>query len=314
MLLTNKKKKVESIILAGVYRWDAASFESVIPRPLLPVVNTPLICYPLNWLRYAGITNATICANSESRLVRICLCDGSALGMKLDYYEDLIPRGPAGCVRDAGDHSDAELFVVSNGTSIPQIDLKRLLDTHISSGAAATVVLTRDLENGNMVEDRLIPTDIYVFGRHVLNYIPETGYQDIKEVLIPHLYDRGELVAAYVSKDPCLHVRDAGSYLVANKWILQQITHQPSSLSEYRQADQSCVHCSARLARGTNLIGPVVNGEIGIQRRLGCELSQQTHAQAMERAYSRRTADAQFTNSLPHLPGSLVGKRDRQNV
>ena len=90
------------IVLAGVHRWGESEFERLLPRPLLPVAESPLICYALRWLRDGGVRAATICANSESRFVRHCLKDGSEYGLDIRYFEDLTPRGPAGCVRDAG--------------------------------------------------------------------------------------------------------------------------------------------------------------------------------------------------------------------
>ena len=259
-LLTNRNK-VEGIILAGVYKWAAASFEDVVSRPLVPVAGAPLIFYALEWLREAGISKATICANSESRSLRMCLRDGSPVGMKLDYYEDLVLRGPAGCVRDAVVHSNAEVFVVCNGTSIPQVDLQHLMDAHYSSGATVTAVLRKDTPgNGNVGRDCLLPTGIYVLQRQVLDHISEAGYQDIKEGLIPHLHGCGVPVAAYVSDKPCLHVRDAGSYLAANGWILRQMAHQTDSLREYRKVGESLIHRSVPLRAGIDLIGPVLIG------------------------------------------------------
>ena len=62
--------KVEGIVLAGTYHWSQSVFEQLLPRPLLPVAQTPMICYALRWMRDGGIARATVCANSASRAVR----------------------------------------------------------------------------------------------------------------------------------------------------------------------------------------------------------------------------------------------------
>lgn len=93
---------IRGVVLAGVHQWDDSALDGALPRPLLPVVHQPLVGYSLQWLRDGGVTNDTVCANSDSRLVRQYLGDGACIGLDLAYYEDWTPRGPAGCVRDAG--------------------------------------------------------------------------------------------------------------------------------------------------------------------------------------------------------------------
>lgn len=253
-------KKIRGIVLAGVYRWSETPFEEALPRPLLPVVQSPLISYVLNWFCREGIGQVTICANSTSGDVRKCLGDGSQMGMVFDYYEDWTPRGPAGCVRDAGLYSDADLLVVADGTIIPQVDLTKLLEAHANSGATVTVVVNMDRRNGEILEEHLVPSGIYVFERRALEYIQETGYQDIKEGLIPQLHVCAQRVVTYLVEEPCLRVSDPESYLAANAWMLEQMAAQATSLIEYRRTGESRVHRTAQFAGGVSLIGPVLIG------------------------------------------------------
>src|SRR5262245_44958382 len=91
----------EGVVLAGVHAWSDSAFELAEARPLVPLAGRPLICHALEWLRDHGARRATICANSESPAVRRRLGDGSRVGIELDYYEDWLPRGTAGCIHDA---------------------------------------------------------------------------------------------------------------------------------------------------------------------------------------------------------------------
>ena len=59
-----RNEKVKGIVLAGTYQWGETAFESLLPRPLVPVAQVPLISYTLEWLRDGGVMDATICANS----------------------------------------------------------------------------------------------------------------------------------------------------------------------------------------------------------------------------------------------------------
>ena len=63
--------RVRGVVLAGTYHWSNSSFEELLPRPLVPVAQAPLVSYALRWLRDGGIPRATLCANSASRAVRL---------------------------------------------------------------------------------------------------------------------------------------------------------------------------------------------------------------------------------------------------
>lgn len=252
------REGVSGIILAGVHRWGECGLESLLPRPLLPVAESPLICYGLRWLRDAGIVRSTICANSESTLVRRCLRDGSQLGLSVHYYEDTMPRGPAGCVHDAMLFDPAEKVVVIEGCVIPEMDLDRLLEAHVRSDAALTVVVQPDGDRSG--GSALRPAGIYVFSRRAISQVSPTGYQDIKELLIPRLHAEGLHVAVYVSERACTHVTDAATYVSANENQIARVAAGEFMPSDYLRRDAARIHVSAAVASDARLVGPVIVG------------------------------------------------------
>jgi len=259
-MFAEHKPTIRGIVLAGMHRWDENSLEMAMPRALLPVAQSPLILYALRWLCDGGIREATICANSVSRYVRNCLSDGSQLGMDLDYYEDWTPRGPAGCARDAGTRSGVDTLVIVDGTIIPRMSLARLLEAHYKSAAAVTVVTDPHPSERNGADGQLSPAGIYVFQREVLDRIRPTGYQDIKEILIPDLHLAGQRVMGYMAEDVSPRVLDGATYLAINEWMLEQISQNGSLLPEYRKEGESRIHRTAQVAAETKLIGPSLIG------------------------------------------------------
>jgi len=255
--------RIKGIVLAGTYHWNASSFEGLLPRPLVPVAQTPLICYVLRWLREGGIYSSTICANSASRAVRSYLHDGRQLSVRLDYYEDWTPRGAAGCARDAGMSSDADTFVIADGTVIPAVKLDLLLDDHRSSKAAMTLVVHHDRRSKRPGDRPFSPGGIYVFDRRVFDFIAETGFQDIKENLIPQLYRAGERIVTHVAEGPCLRVLNAQTHLAVNQWMVARIAGQPSALEgwgKYSVSGQLVAHPTAWVDPSVRVVGPVLLG------------------------------------------------------
>ncbi len=263
------RPSVCGVVLAGVHRWQNAPFDDALPRPLVPVAGAPLISYPLRWLVEGGISQAVICANSASRAVRRRLRDGAGLSMRLDYFEDWTPRGPAGCARDAAIVAGSDLIVIVEGTILPQLDLVDLLATHQRTGAALTVAVHHDRGGSFGASDSPVPSGVYVARRRALEYVPETGYQDIKEMLIPRLHRVGEQVGTYNAADPSPRISNLVTYVAVNAWILERMAQHGAE----RQIDVSAsvsneallvgpvvIGARARIAAGVTLVGPIIVG------------------------------------------------------
>ncbi|MBN1345165.1 MAG: NDP-sugar synthase [Phycisphaerae bacterium] len=259
---------VKGIVLAGAHPWDSPEAFGGLIRPMLPVGQRPLVCHVLEWLRQGGITSSTICANGSSRMIRSRLRDGSRVGMALDYYDDPMPRGPAGCAKDAAANSDGDTFVVVEGTIVPQGDLQELLTIHERSGAGLTVVVGHTGDYGSPGECQLVPTGVYIIERRALDYVPHRGYQDMKEVLIPRLHKEGQRVLTHLSTRACPRVTSAATYLAVNEWALERLAQSGEAVPGYRSIGEAYVHETARIAPTASLVGPIM---IGPNASIGAE-------------------------------------------
>lgn len=271
---------VHGVVLAGVHSWGNAPLERGTPRPLIPVADRPLILHTLGWLRDGGVASASVCANSDTGVLRSRLGNGHAWGVSLDYYEDVMPRGPAGCTRDAVADSDCSAFVVVDATIIPRIALDEVVAAHRASKAALTIVVTdrnpaggcestgacpasvpgcRTNSSGAECSRWLEPVGLYVFSRAALELIPSAGYQDIKEALVPRLHAEGRSVLTYrVDPQATARVTGASSYLAVNKLVLERISQQKALRESYRRRGHAVVHDSAKLDPSVRLVGPVL--------------------------------------------------------
>jgi mannose-1-phosphate guanylyltransferase len=250
-------EKVKGLVLAGSYQWGETAFETLLPRPLVPVALAPLVSYTLEWLRDGGVSDATICANSAGRAVRDHFGDGHKLGMTLGYYEDWSPRGPAGCARDASLHSNAETFIIADGSVVPTVNLEGLLETHAVCQAAVTVLVHHEpgAERSNVA-----PGGIYIFDRRVFDFIPAAGFQDIKETLIPKLYRAGERIVTHTAYGACPRVLNARTYLAVDHWMVERLTRRKAPLENHEMRGEALIHTSARVDDSARLVGPVLVG------------------------------------------------------
>lgn len=253
--------RVRGIVLAGVHAWGGCVLEEVVPRPLLPVANRPLISHVITWLRDSGVPGVSICANSDTGAMRRAFADGSAWNVSLDYWEDVMPRGPAGCARDAAMQSDVDTFVVVDGTIVPDLDLPALLRSHFETRAALTIVVTSSATGNGNGDGSFTPVGIYVFSRAAMEHIPASGYQDIKEVLIPRLHQACERVVPYVVPgEAAYRVRGAESYLAVSAWVIERLARNGNALRGYRRVGDAQIHESARLDPTVRVVGPVLIG------------------------------------------------------
>ncbi len=250
-------KNITGVVLVGTHPWRNSAFDRLPPRPLIPVAHRPLISYSLAWLRDSGIQNVTVCANRETQALETRLLRHVPEGLTVTYQEDTMPRGAAGAVRDAMAASDADTFVVAEGTAIPNVDLQALLLAHRASGAVATVVgYSPSTPDG--IPGAQVPNGIYVFNREALNALPLRGFHDIKENLIPQLYRSGQRVVAYTASSANPRVMGASSYLAANEWMVENLVTCGQPLDGYFRSGDSLIHVDAMIADDAVFVGPVL--------------------------------------------------------
>ena len=262
------EQSVAAIVLGGLHVWADGDFGRLCPRLLLPVGSAPLGIHILRWLRSGGVRAATICANEAAEAVQECLGDGKPENVDLYYCVDRIPRGPAGCSCDAAAGVPAEQYIVVEGSVVPRVDLHALLAAHQRAHAAATVVVDGAECRGEGPGWGATPAGIYVFSRRTLAQVPRTGYQDIKEMLIPQLYREHAPVITYPAGQPSPRVYGLASYLAVQGWMLERCALGDSVPDGYAQRDGLCIHGSAAVARTARLVGPVL---VGPQTRVEAE-------------------------------------------
>ena len=129
---------MKAVILAGGKGMRMRPYTSVLPKPLMPVGDLPIIEIILRRLEKAGVTDVVIAIGYLGSLIQTYLAQ-SPISKRLNirYHLEDKPLGTAGAIGTMDD-LDAPFFVV-NGDLLSDIDFKAMMRHHLSTEAALTV-------------------------------------------------------------------------------------------------------------------------------------------------------------------------------
>lgn len=130
-----------AIVLAGGRGTRLRPYTTLVPKPLVPVGDRPILEFALEGLRAAGFLHVTLCVGHLAELIRAFFGDGAKWGLRIDYaIEDrpLSTIGPLAFVENPG-----EDFLVMNGDVLTDLDLATFFRDHLDSGADLTVATHR---------------------------------------------------------------------------------------------------------------------------------------------------------------------------
>src|SRR5207248_3212696 len=112
------------------------------PKPMLPLVNRPMMEHIVGLLKRHGFDDVVVTLAFMPNAIRTYFGDGSEFGVRMVYATEETPLGTAGSVRNAMAELD-ERFLVISGDVLTDIDLRQLVQFHESRGALATIGLVR---------------------------------------------------------------------------------------------------------------------------------------------------------------------------
>jgi len=131
---------MQALILAGGKGTRLQPYTTVLPKPLMPVSNYPILEVIVRQLAHAGVTEVILAVGHLSHLIQAYFQDGARFGVRIQYsFEDrpLGTAGPIGLVLD----QLADDFLVMNGDLLTTLNYRKMIDFHKSHGGAATIGL-----------------------------------------------------------------------------------------------------------------------------------------------------------------------------
>ncbi len=211
------------------------------PKPMMPLVNLPMMEHIVRLLRGHGFDEIVVTLAFMPNAIRTYFGDGSEFGVKMIYATEEQPLGTAGSVRNAMDVLQ-EPFLVISGDVLTDIDLSKIVDFHTSSGALATIGLVRvedPLEFGIVItrEDGSIErflekptwgqvfsdtinTGIFMLQPEVFDYIPAGRPVDFSSEVFPRLLEDAKPLYGAIAEGYWEDVGTLTAYVRAHKDVL----------------------------------------------------------------------------------------------
>jgi NDP-mannose synthase len=125
------------VVLAGGKGVRLKPYTAVLPKPLLPIGDLPILEIVLRQLRNQGFKNVVLSVNHMARLIETFFSDGANLGLNIRYYHEDEPLGTAGSIPLINDLSDP--FLVMNGDLLTTLDYAAVVRAHRNSESIATI-------------------------------------------------------------------------------------------------------------------------------------------------------------------------------
>ena len=129
---------MKAIIMAGGKGTRLAPYTAVLPKPLMPLNDMPILELILRQLKQYGITEVILAVNHLSHIIRAFFDDGSRLGIQISYCYEENPLGTAGplgtALNDLSDH-----FLLLNGDLLCNLDYEDLIKAHYEKKGSATI-------------------------------------------------------------------------------------------------------------------------------------------------------------------------------
>ena len=225
---------MQAVIMAGGYGTRLKPLTNELPKPMVPIIDKPIIHYIIKTLKKYGITDIIVTLGYKPERIIDYLGDGSSFGVSVRYSVEKIPLGTAGGVKQISNMIDGT-FVVISGDALTNIELDGMMSYHMTHGKLITMAVkemddvsgfgvvrceddgtvTSFIEKPTHSQDKLVNTGIYILEKRVFDYIPDGKYDFARE-LFPEIMDN---LSAYRMKGYWSDIGTLSSYYLTNNYV-----------------------------------------------------------------------------------------------
>lgn len=223
--LDNHKKKfplsgVPVIIMAGGKGTRLYPYTKILPKPLIPIGETPIVERILNCFAEYEIDRFYMTVNYKKGMIKSYFSELNT-NYTIEYIEETIPLGTGGSIKLIDEKFDKSLFV-TNCDALILADYSDIYSYHIKSGNAITMVsalknttvpygVLHTGDNGELVgiEEKpklsyFINTGMYVINPETIKLIPKDTMFHMTDLVEAVMKSGGQVGTYPVSEDSFL--------------------------------------------------------------------------------------------------------------
>ncbi|MDY6969958.1 MAG: sugar phosphate nucleotidyltransferase, partial [Spirochaetota bacterium] len=323
---------IKAVIMAGGEGTRLRPLTSNRPKPMIPVINKPVIEHTINLLKKQGITDIIISLFYRPESVQNYFADGSDWDVNITYSVEETPLGTAGGVKKAiGDCNDT--FIVLSGDGVIDFNITKIFEYHKEKESQLTIVLKHvkePIDYGIVIindEGRIVKffekpawsqvfsdtvnTGMYLLEPSILDHIPE-GKSDFSMDIFPSLHEKDIPLYGYVSDGYWCDIGDLNSYRDAHLAILDglvAIDFPGKKIGENVWAGKDVDISNDAVIKGPAILGDFVKIKKGAEVAEFCVIGDNIVVE--ENASVRRSIIYHGTiiGQKSELRGAIVGKR-----
>lgn len=192
-----------AVILAGGRGTRLRPYTTVLPKPLMPIGDYPILEVIIRQLAASGVKRIILAVNHQAEIIKSYFNSGTKWGIDIEYSLEKTPLGTMGPLKLL-DGKLPEHFMVLNGDVLTDLDFADFHDRHARSGSMFTIAAHErvvrsefgvlEVESDKLVgfqekpeQRHLVSMGVYMLSRPVLSYIQNGGpfgFDDLMHALI----------------------------------------------------------------------------------------------------------------------------------
>lgn len=192
---------MKAVILAGGKGTRLAPYTTILPKPLMPIGDMPILEVLIRQLKRAGVDDVILTVGHLSELLQAFFKDGKRFGVNIRYSKEDKPLGTAGPLSLIKEEL-TEPFLVLNGDVLTTLNFSSFISRHQKTGNIATIAMHKrkvDIDFGvlelgedneivDYIEKPKIPYQVsmgvYAFSPEVIDFIPDNTYFDFPDLVL----------------------------------------------------------------------------------------------------------------------------------
>ncbi len=189
-----------AVILAGGLGTRLRPYTLVLPKPLMPIGEYPILEVVVRQLADAGFERITLAVNHQAEIIKAYFQDGARWGIHIDYTLELSPLGTMGPLKLITDLP--ENFLVMNGDVLTDLDYRKFHESHCEKSNLFTIssktrinkidygvleVNSKNILTGfreKPTESFHVSMGIYMANTEILSFIPENKAYGFDQLMV----------------------------------------------------------------------------------------------------------------------------------